>query len=151
MHNGNPRCALLLFVVSYPDKVAGGGEGRPRDVEPAGAGQQLVGIGAVAEEIDQALELARVLGTDVGSLTEQVLRVADATHLAVVGLVAVARVDDDGSHLAACWLQQILATVLQVKHDLRRWQVIGVLPQIEELAQHKMRRESDVIELCVFH
>ena len=31
--------------------MAGVGEGRPGDVEPAGAGQQLVGIGAVAEEI----------------------------------------------------------------------------------------------------
>ena len=35
---------VLLLVVSYSDKVAGGGEGRPGDVEPAGAGQQLVGI-----------------------------------------------------------------------------------------------------------
>ena len=64
---------VLLFVVPEADEVAGGGEGRPGDVEPAGAGQQLVGIGAVAEEIDQALELARVLGADVGSLSEQVL------------------------------------------------------------------------------
>ncbi len=120
--------------------MAGGGEGRPRDVEPAGTGQQLVGILAGAEEVHQALELLRVLGADVGSLAEQVLRVADATHLAVVGLVAVAAIDDDGSHLAACRLQQILATVLQVEQHLRRWQVVGVLLQVEKLAQLKVRR-----------
>ena len=40
--------------------MTGGGEGRPGDVKPAGAGQQLVGIRAGAEEIHQALELARV-------------------------------------------------------------------------------------------
>ena len=85
MHSGTdpvvhktPRDSLriagsLLFIVPKADVVAGGGEGRPGEVEPAGAGQQLVGIGAVAEEIDQALELARVLGADVGSLSEQVL------------------------------------------------------------------------------
>ena len=50
---------VLLVVVSYPDKVAGGGEGRPGDVEPAGAGQQLVSIRAGAEEVDQTLELPR--------------------------------------------------------------------------------------------
>ena len=120
-------------------------------MEPAGGGQQLVGIVAGAEEVHQALELARVLGADVGSLTEEVLRVADATDLPVVGLVAIARVDDDGSHLAACRLQQILATVLKVKQYLRRWQVVGVLSQVEKLRQHKMRREANVIELCVFH
>ena len=139
------------FVVPNSDVVAGGGEGRPRDVEPAGTGQQLVGIVAGAEEVHHALELARVFGADVGSLAEQVLRVADATHLPVVGLVAVAAIDDDGSHLAACRLQQILATVLQVKQHLRRWQVVGVLPQVEEFRQFEMLGKSDVIELCVFH
>ena len=128
------------FVVPNSDVVAGGGEGRPRDVEPAGTGQQLVGIVAGAEEVHQALELLWVLGADVGSLAEQVLRVAHTTDLAVVGLVAVAAIDDDGSHLAACRLQQILATVLQVKQHLRRWQVVGVLLQVEKLAQLKVRR-----------
>ena len=37
---------VLLLVVSYSDKVAGGGEGRPGDVEPAIAGKKPVGIGA---------------------------------------------------------------------------------------------------------
>ena len=48
------------FVVPNSDVVAGGGEGRPRDVEPAGTGQQLVGIVAGVEEVHQALELLRV-------------------------------------------------------------------------------------------
>lgn len=49
--------------------MAGLGEGVPRDVEPAGARQQLVGIGAGLEEIHEALELRGVLRADVGSLT----------------------------------------------------------------------------------
>ena len=32
-----------LLVIPYSDKVAGLGEGCPRDVEPAGAGEELVG------------------------------------------------------------------------------------------------------------
>ena len=120
--------------------MAGGGEGGPRDVKPAGAGQQLVGILAGAEEVNQSLELLRVPWTDVGSLTEEVLRVAHATDLPVVGLVAVARVHDDGSYFAACRLQQILTAVLQVKQHLHRWQIVGVLPQIEEFAQGEVRR-----------
>ena len=139
------------FVVPNSDVVAGGGEGRPGDVEPAGAGQQLVGIVAGAEEVHQALELARVFGADVGSLAEQVLRIADTTDLSVVGLVAIAAVDDDGSYHLACGLQQILATILQVKQHLRRRQVVGVLPQVEKLRQMKVRSELNVIELCVFH
>ena len=142
---------VLLVVVSYPDKVAGGGEGRPGDVKPAGAGQQLVGIVAGAEEVNQSLELLRVPWTDVGSLAEQVLRVADSADLPVVGLVAVAAIDDDGSYLAAGGLQQILAAVLQVEQHLQRGQVVGVLLQVEKLCQLKMLRQSDVIELCVFH
>jgi len=89
------------FVVAEADEVAGGGEGRPGDVEPAGAGQQLVGIGAGAEEIDQALELARVLGADVGSLAKEVLRVMDTTNESIHARVTEAGVDDNGTdHLA---------------------------------------------------
>ena len=130
----------MLFIVPEADEVAWGGEGRPGDVEPAGAGQQLVGILAVAEEVDQALELSGVFGADVGSLAQYVLRVLDASDESVNARVAEAAIDDDGSHLAACWLQQILATILQVKQHLRRWQVVGVLLQVEKLAQLKVRR-----------
>ena len=84
------------------------------------------------------LELLWVLGADVGSLAQYVLRVADTTDLPVVGLVAVAGVDDDGADTPSGRLQQVQAAILQVEHDLRRWQVVGVLLQIEEFRQFKV-------------
>jgi len=57
----------------------------------------LVGEFVGFEEVYEALELVRVLGADVGSLAEQVLRVADTTHMAVDVLVAKAGVDEDGA------------------------------------------------------
>ena len=42
MHK-NEKNKLWLLVIPYSDKVAGLGEGCPRDVKPAGAGQELVG------------------------------------------------------------------------------------------------------------
>ena len=60
-----------------------GAEGIPRDVEPAGGGKELVGIGAGAKEGDEALELLRVFGADIGGLTKEVLRVLDATDKGV--------------------------------------------------------------------
>ena len=86
------------------------------------------------------LELHWVLGADVGSLTRKVLRIAHATDLPIVGLVAVARVDDDRADTPSGRFQQVQAAILQVKHDLRRRQVVGMLLQVEELAQHKVRR-----------
>ncbi len=77
--------------------MAGRGEGSPGDVEPAAAREELVGQIVSLEEIYEALELLRVLGANVGSLAEQVLRVADATHMAVDVLVAEAGVDEDGA------------------------------------------------------
>ena len=56
---------FFLLVVSDADILAGRGEGRPRDVEPAMAGQQLVSIGAGAEEVHQALEMLQALMEDV--------------------------------------------------------------------------------------
>lgn len=44
-------------------------EGNPGDVHPSRASQELVGVFTITEEFDQALELSRVLGTDVGGLT----------------------------------------------------------------------------------
>ena len=41
------------------------GEGVPGDVEPAGAGQELVGQGVLAQDVYQALELPGVFGADV--------------------------------------------------------------------------------------
>jgi hypothetical protein len=61
----------------------------------------LVGEFVSFEEVDQALELLRVLGANVGSLAEQVLRVLGTAHMAVDVLVAEAGVDEDGTdHLS---------------------------------------------------
>ena len=127
------------------------GEGFPRYVEPAGASQQLVGVRAGAEEVDQALELARVLGAGVGSLAQYVLRVLDAADESVDTRITIATIDDDGANNAAGRLQQVLATVLQVKQDLYGRQVVGILLQIEEFRQLKVLRQSNVIDYCVFH
>ena len=59
----------MLFIVTETDEVAGLGEGSPGDVEPVGAGEELVGELTSAEEVDKALELAGVFGADVGGLT----------------------------------------------------------------------------------
>ena len=141
----------MLFVVPDPDIMSWLGEGFPRYVEPAGASQQLVGVRAGAEEVDQALELSGVFGADVGSLAQYVLRVLDASDESVNTRVAEAAIDDDGANNAAGRLQQVLATVLQVKHDLHRGQVVGILLQIEEFRQLKVLRQSNVIDYCVFH
>ena len=66
-------------------------------MEPAGAGEELVGIFTIAEERDQTLELDWVFGADVGSLTEQVLRILDAANEGVDARIAEAGVDDDGT------------------------------------------------------
>jgi len=88
---------MILFVVPYPDKVAGRAEGVPGDVEPAITSQELVGQGVSLQERDEALELLRVAGADVGGLAEAVLGVGDTADTAVHGLAAVAGVDEDGA------------------------------------------------------
>jgi hypothetical protein len=89
------------FIIPDPDEVAGLGEGTPGDVEPAIAGEELVGEFVSLEEIDQALELSRVARADVGSLTEEVLRVTDTTHEGIDARVAEAGVNKDGTdHLS---------------------------------------------------
>ncbi len=99
--------------------MAGRTEGSPGDVEPAGAGQELVGQGVMAEEIDQALELCRVLGADVGSLANEVLRVLDTANESVDAGVAEAAVDDDGAaDSLAGRLQQQAAAIDHVGHVL---------------------------------
>ena len=127
------------------------GEGFPRYVEPAGASQQLVGVRAGAEDVDQALELSGVFGADVGSLAQYVLGVLDASDESVDTRVAIATIDDDGANNAAGRLQQVLATVLQVKQNLHGRQVVGILPLVEEFRQLKVRSELNVIDYCVFH
>ena len=70
-------------------------------MEPAGAGQELVGVFTGAKEVNKALELLRVARADVGGLALQMLRVLDATDQGVDARVTVAGIDDDGTdHLA---------------------------------------------------
>ena len=119
--------------------MAGRTEGSPGDVEPAGAGQELVGQGVMAEEIDQALELSRVARADVGSLAQEVLGVLDTAHKGVDARVAEAAVDDDGTAYGlAGRLQQQAAAIDHVGHLLRRRNVGRVLAGVAELCQREM-------------
>ena len=78
----SPRQTHLL-VIPYSDVMARDAEGFPGDVQPAIAGQELVGKLVSFQEIDQALELGRILRTNVGSTALKVLRVLNTTHAAV--------------------------------------------------------------------
>ena len=98
------------------------------------------------EEIDQALELLRVTGADVGSLAEQVLRVRDTTHMAVDVLVAEAGVDEDGTDHLSGGLQQHQAAVGHVRHVLHGGFIVRVFVHIDEFLQRKV-----LTEFCVFH
>ena len=121
-------------------------EGIPRDVEPAVAGQELVGIRTGAKEVDQKLELPRVLGADVGRLAREVLRVADTTHMAVDILVAEAGVDEDGTDHLPGGLQQHQAAIGHVRHVLHGGLVARVFLRVDEFLQRKV-----FTEFCVFH
>ena len=109
-------------------------------MEPAGTGQELVGVFTSAEEVDQALELLRVLGADVGGLSQQVLGVFDATNESVGARVAEAGVDDDGTDHLAGGFQQHQATIGHVHHVLHGGGVVWVFLKLEEFAQRKMGR-----------
>ena len=138
------RCALLLFVIAYTDVVARWVEGIPGDVEPAVAGQELVGMFTGAKEVDQTLELARVFGADVGGLAEQVLGVADATNKSVHARGAETGVDDDGTNHLSGGFQQHQAAVGHVRHVLHGGFVVGELLGVDEFCQRKMITESGV-------
>jgi len=113
---------LLLLVVPDADIMSRRSEGNPGDVHPSRASQELVGVFMVAEEVDQALELLRVLGTNVSSLAQQVLRVTDT----------------DGTHLRAGWLKQMLTTVDHSGKLVDGGDVVRIFVQTEELVQLKM-------------
>ena len=125
--------------------MAGWGEGVPGDVEPAAAGEELVGELPGLEEIDQALELGRVLGTDVGGLAEEVLGVFDTTDLAVHGVRTEARIDDDGADDDPGRLQELVTAIGHVHHILHGRDVLRVLAQMEELAQRKVLGKSYIV------
>ena len=118
--------------------MSGRAAGVPGDVHPAVAREELVGQLVVPEKLHQSQELLRVAGTDVGRLPYEVLRVADASYAPVYGLVAEARIDDDGPHLPSCRLQEHEAPVGHVRHVLHRGNVVRVLVQMEELPQTEM-------------
>ena len=146
MHSGTDPVVHFLFVVPNPDEVAGVGEGSPGDVEPAIAGEELVGVGVCLQEIYQALELLRIARANVGSLALQVLRVSDAAHMAVDILVAESGVDDDGTDHLPGRFQEHHAAIDHVRHMLQRGFVARVLLRINEFLQRKVLTES-----CVFH
>lgn len=122
------------------------GERTPTDVEPAIAGEELVGVGVCLQEIYQALELLRVTGANVGGLAEQVLRVSDAAHMAVDVLVAETGVDEDGADHLSGRLQEHHTAVDHVRHVLQRGLVARIFLRVDEFLQRKVLTES-----CVFH
>ena len=126
--------SLFLFVIGNSNIMSWCCEGIPRDVEPAVAGQQLVSQIVSLEEVHEALELAGVLGADVGSLAEEMLRVLDATNEGVDARVAVAGIDDDGTDHLAGGLQEHQAAIGHVRHELHGGLVVGVLAEIKKLA-----------------
>jgi hypothetical protein len=113
-------------------------------VKPVRAGEELVGKGLGFQERDQVLELGRVLGTNVGGLTEEVLGVMDATNLAIDCLAAKARVDDDGADFETGGFQQQMTAIGQIHNDLHRGDVVGILLQIAEFCQREMIAEFDI-------
>ena len=119
-------------------------------MEPGGAGEELVGEGVGLEEVDEALELGGIFGVDVGGLAEKVLGILDTPDLAIDGLITKARINDDRAHNLTGRLQQLVTAISQIRHDLHCGDVLRVFPQIQKLAQLKMRRQSDVIEI-LFH
>jgi len=114
--------------------MSGLGEGVPGDVEPTCGGQQLVGQFVRLEKAHKIKELRGVLGADVGSLTEEMLRVLDATNEGVDARVAVAGIDDDGTDHLAGGLQEHQAAIGHVRHELHGGDVLWVLAEIAELS-----------------
>ena len=121
-------------------------EGVPRDVEPPVAGEELVGEIVSLEEGNEALELLRILGADVGGLAEQVLRVTDSTHEGVDARVAETAVDKDGSDHLPGGFQEHQAAIDHVRHVLHGGFVVRVFAHVQEFVQREMFTES-----CVFH
>ena len=80
--------------------MAGGGKRFPGDVQPAVAGQELVGQFVSFQEVDQMLESNGVLRADVGSTTLKMLGVLDSTYTAVHIGITKTGVDDDRANLS---------------------------------------------------
>ena len=123
-----------LLIIPYPDEVPGRAERRPRDVEPAGGGQELVGVFTGAKEVNKFRELLRVARANVGGLAKEVLRALDATNEGVDARVAVAGIDDDGADKLAGGFQEHQAALGHVRHVLHGGNVVGILAEIKKLA-----------------
>ena len=127
--------------------MAGRREGIPGDVEPAVAGQQLVGVFADLQEFDEIPELRGILRPDVGSLAEKMLRCTDAPNFLVDFIIAKARVDDDRSGYDACRFEKQMTAVGQIDDNLHRRDVLRILPEVEKLTQLKMLGEPYIVSL----
>lgn len=131
---------ISLFVVPDPHLAAGFAEGIPRDVEPAAAREQLVGILPGLQEVHEVQELPGVHRADIGSLTNEVLRPVHTTHQTVHPTVAESGIDDDGTDGLSGWFQQHEVAEGHVCHILKRRLVVGVFPHVQELVQRIVRR-----------
>ena len=105
-----------------------------------------------AQEVDESQKLLRVLGAYVGSLACEVLRVADAAHMAVDILVAESGVDDDGTDHLPGRFQEHHAAVDHVRHMLGSEGFVTLVLSfcVQKLLQREVFRESSVICWC-FH
>ena len=137
---------MRSLVVPDADVMPRDAEGVPGDVEPAIAGEELVGVGVCLQEIDQALELSRVARANVGSLAEEVLRVTDTTHEGIDARVAEAGVDEDGPDHLPGRFQEHHAAIDHVRHVLHGGFIVRVFAHVDEFVQLKVFTES-----CVFH
>ena len=122
------------------------GKWTPGDVEPVVAGQELVGVLQVFQEVHKFIELTRVLGADVGSLAEEVLRVSDTTHEGIDARVAEAGVNKDGTGYFSGRLQEHQTAIDHVRHVLHGGFIVRVFAHVEEFVYLKVFTES-----CVFH
>ena len=80
----------VLFVIADVDIVAGLSKRIPGDVEPAVAGEELVGMLTLLEEFHQTPEPSRIFRSDVSRLTDEVLGIVDTANKMVHPTVAEA-------------------------------------------------------------
>lgn len=120
----------FLFVIPDTNIVSWNSKGCPGDVEPAIAGEELVGVGVGAEEGYEALELRGVLGADVSGLARQVLGTIDTADQTIDAGVAETGIDDDGTDDAAGGLQQVQTTVFHVCNLSYGWDVVRVFAKV---------------------
>ena len=137
---------MRSLVVPDADVMPRDAEGVPRYVEPAIAGEELVGVRRGLEEIYQALELLRIARANIGSLAEEVLRVTDTTHEGIDARVAEAGVNKDGTGYFSGRLQEHHAAIDHVRHVLHGGFIVRVFAHVDEFVQLKVFTES-----CVFH